>query len=421
MNPVQAIHTHIDEIERHVAALQQEAGQGQEQQEKSAGLHRVVAALLGLVTQTEAEGLSAKLSAIESTIDAINKAGSAPKGSVETLRGLTASLCEVVTGKTAAVDEDAKRELELYMENESRLYRQKQDIIKNIMRKMKGGKYNHSLAPKLWMYWVDEGAKMYVREFGGDVKTMFPKQLREELAKEIANDQKKLIEDGEYDSLKVAAEQDWSVTASVKWNEGDGSWTANGEGDFIKKVTITEIKGPGIPLYVLKLTTEKGEFKYKKEYKKLNDAKKDGETWVKSDEDGASLILTDFKKVASQGQDQQGQDEQEAPEEQAKQAQDQQQDQQGQDKEASLRISSEEVLVINEALAHSVMAKVESALKVVEASGLPGTQVAKKDLNTISIKLAKLVEASDLKNPSLRSDLTKLASMADKVHSHFAA
>ena len=60
-----------------------------------------------------------------------------------------------------AVDAEAARELYLFMQNERSLMRQRDSIIKNISRKMKSGKYDHKQAPKLWMYWVDNGAKEY--------------------------------------------------------------------------------------------------------------------------------------------------------------------------------------------------------------------------------------------------------------------
>jgi len=323
MNPVQAIYTHMDEIESHVAALQQEAEQGQQDEQKTARLRQLTASLCRLVTLPE-EGLTSKLASIEASLEAIGKTGFASREEVEALRALAASLSETVTGKTAAVDEDAKKELGIYMENESKLNRQKQDILKSILRKVKDGKYDPSSASKLWLYWVDEGAKMYVREFGGDVKDMFSKQLREGLAKDIANSEKKRIEEGEYDHLKIASDQSQSQQDQVQ-----------------------------------------------------------------------------EKQAQDQGEQEKGE-----------------QDQEGQDKEASLRLSS---LTINEALAHSVMAKVECALRVVEASERPGTQVAKKDLNTLSIKLSSLIEAADLTDPSICSEFAKLAQLADKVHSHFAA
>ena len=44
------------------------------------------------------------------------------------------------------------------------------------------------------MYLVDNGAKKYVKEFGGDVKTMFHKDLRLSIANEFANEYKAEIE-----------------------------------------------------------------------------------------------------------------------------------------------------------------------------------------------------------------------------------
>lgn len=104
-------------------------------------------------------------------------------------------------------DRDALRELELYMENESSIYRQKQSIIENIKRKMKSGRYNPSLAPKLWMYWVDAGAKSYVKEFGGPgarVRDMFPKQLRAMLAKQFAEEYEEMIKNGEFGDITAS-------------------------------------------------------------------------------------------------------------------------------------------------------------------------------------------------------------------------
>jgi hypothetical protein len=92
-------------------------------------------------------------------------------------------------GRGGSVDETALRELDLYAENTSELYNQKKSILANIQRKLKSGKYDHSKAPKLWMYWVDAAAKRYVKEFGsgGNISTMFNKPTREALAKQLAD------------------------------------------------------------------------------------------------------------------------------------------------------------------------------------------------------------------------------------------
>ncbi len=85
------------------------------------------------------------------------------------------------------VDDDAAHELDLYAENTSELYNQKKSILANIKRKIASGKYDHSLAPKLWMYWVDAAARRYTKEFGSGGSVIFNKATREHLAKELAD------------------------------------------------------------------------------------------------------------------------------------------------------------------------------------------------------------------------------------------
>lgn len=105
--------------------------------------------------------------------------------------------------RSAADDEDAKRELELFIENESSLDRERTQVIKVILRKMKADQYDHKQAYKLWLPLVDAGAKDYLREVGGE-GNMFPKDLRLEMAKEYADLYKQAIENGEFDNLRVA-------------------------------------------------------------------------------------------------------------------------------------------------------------------------------------------------------------------------
>ena len=93
------------------------------------------------------------------------------------------------------LDAHAARELKLYIEQDRDLYRQQiVPIIKNVQRKMKSGKYDHAQAPKLWLYLVDNGAKKYIKDYGGDMKTLFPKDLRLSIANEFANEYKAKIE-----------------------------------------------------------------------------------------------------------------------------------------------------------------------------------------------------------------------------------
>lgn len=93
-------------------------------------------------------------------------------------------------GRSGPVDETALRELDLYAENTSELYAQKKAILANIKRKLASGKYDHALAPKLWMYWADAAAKRYVKEFsapGDKVDSVFNKATRMAFAKELAD------------------------------------------------------------------------------------------------------------------------------------------------------------------------------------------------------------------------------------------
>ena len=107
---------------------------------------------------------------------------------------------------TETVDTEASRELDLYIMNSEELYRRKfMPIILNLKRKMAKGIYDHEKAVKLWMYLVDEAARKYVKEFGSpdqDVADMFPKELRQQIAKDMADEEQEKIEAGEYDVVK---------------------------------------------------------------------------------------------------------------------------------------------------------------------------------------------------------------------------
>jgi hypothetical protein len=99
--------------------------------------------------------------------------------------------------KNKVVDEVAAHELDLYAENTSQLYGQYKSIIANIKRRIKAGTYSPVLAPKLWLYWYDAAAKHYCKEFGGQVKDVFPKVTREYAAAERAKQAYAAIAAGE--------------------------------------------------------------------------------------------------------------------------------------------------------------------------------------------------------------------------------
>lgn len=98
-------------------------------------------------------------------------------------------------------DKDMARELELFLQNDGDLYRQQfMPIIKNIQRKIKSDKYDHSLAPKLWIYYVENGLKKYAKEIGSGMvwnKYLSTKD-RKILATKLADYYYDQIMNGEY-------------------------------------------------------------------------------------------------------------------------------------------------------------------------------------------------------------------------------
>ena len=102
------------------------------------------------------------------------------------------------------VDSDAVNELDTYIMNNEDLYRRRfMPIISNIRRKLKKNVYDHEKAQKLWMYLVDDAAKAYVQEHGSvdqDVKDVFPKETRQQVARVISDRELENIEQGEYDA-----------------------------------------------------------------------------------------------------------------------------------------------------------------------------------------------------------------------------
>ena len=100
-------------------------------------------------------------------------------------------------------DDAVATELDLYAENESALYGQFQSIIRNLAAKIKRGKYDAAKAPKLWAYWYEAAAKRYAKESGSsDWSRMFPKKIRDALAKDRARDEYEKIRNGEYDWIR---------------------------------------------------------------------------------------------------------------------------------------------------------------------------------------------------------------------------
>lgn len=102
-------------------------------------------------------------------------------------------------------DDVAMNELELYLENDGELYRQQfMSIIENLKKKLKSGAYNHELAPKLWLYYIENGAKKYAKEFASspsEWKNMFKKTDRIILSQKLADYYHDTIVEGEYGDI----------------------------------------------------------------------------------------------------------------------------------------------------------------------------------------------------------------------------
>lgn len=109
--------------------------------------------------------------------------------------------------KPAPANEAEAYELQLHIDNTARLYRFKREVENSLLRKVKSGKYNHALAPKAFLYVVDEGARDYRKEnrmvggFGPATRLMVAKdfvrhfegkeEFREAGGKRVANPSRK--------------------------------------------------------------------------------------------------------------------------------------------------------------------------------------------------------------------------------------
>ena len=102
----------------------------------------------------------------------------------------------------ASLSEEMK-ELKLYIDNDSSLYRQRyMPILKNLSKKKKKGKYRKTLAQKAFMYLINDGAKRYVRSYGGNHLDVFPKRQRKQLAKEYVEEFEQIYDDQEFDFMR---------------------------------------------------------------------------------------------------------------------------------------------------------------------------------------------------------------------------
>ncbi len=92
---------------------------------------------------------------------------------------------------------DAERELELFINNDSGLYRRRKHPIEiNLAKKIASGKFDINQAPKIFKYLIDDGIKQYTKLYGGIKLT---KQEKDNLAKEFVNEFLSNASEGSFD------------------------------------------------------------------------------------------------------------------------------------------------------------------------------------------------------------------------------
>lgn len=100
------------------------------------------------------------------------------------------------------LDESAARELSLWIDNDSDLYRQQYvPILKNLTAKKARGVYDHQKAAVLFGYLAESGAKRYTKEFDApdaSWSAVFPKKLRDAVAEELRDRFEEEYDNGAY-------------------------------------------------------------------------------------------------------------------------------------------------------------------------------------------------------------------------------
>lgn len=103
-----------------------------------------------------------------------------------------------------SLDEHAATELEMYIDNDGRLYEQMtQGILKNLVTRMVKGTFNKELSKKSWANLIEAGAKKYAKEFASpsDWNKIFSVETRKHLVNEYADAFVKKYERGEFNYL----------------------------------------------------------------------------------------------------------------------------------------------------------------------------------------------------------------------------
>lgn len=107
-----------------------------------------------------------------------------------------------IMGSPSYADPDMAREIQLYADNDSRLYfSRKLPILKNLQKKYKKGTFDVGKAAKLWRYFIDDALQRYNKEFGSRGDKWFELMKtsdRQLLAMEYAMDTYNEFESGNF-------------------------------------------------------------------------------------------------------------------------------------------------------------------------------------------------------------------------------
>jgi len=128
--------------------------------------------------------------------------GAAVLGGAALVGALRAPERVLSANPTSEPNDIASRELLIYVENDGVLYeRMKLPIVRNLLKKMKKGTYDPSLAPKAWLPLLEVAAKKYAKEFGvgSDWSISFSAATRRQAAQEMAAHEETRMRNGEYD------------------------------------------------------------------------------------------------------------------------------------------------------------------------------------------------------------------------------
>lgn len=135
--------------------------------------------------------------------------------------------------------------------------------------------------------------------------------------------------------------------------------------------------------------------------------------------EGVSILLRLAAKVAEEDETQE-----EEGEEQSKQAAEQEetQDDEGQEKEASLAIDT---ILANREASDRILSKVEETSAKIDELVAAGRNFnaskAKSDLRAVTVRVASILQHSELTESWVTKDLAKLAARADTLHGLFAS